>query len=87
MFEFIPSILLKHELTFLIGSCKVFFFPPWKKRNMRKTLNLDLWAYRNTISPLKGLYYLAQRLLDRTLGSVDHPLPPSALGAISSLNW
>lgn len=26
MFELIPSVLLKHELAFLIGSCIVFYF-------------------------------------------------------------
>lgn len=64
MFEFIQSVFLKHELTFPIGSCKVFSFS-WKKTNI-KTLNPDLWTCRTNISPLKW-----QRLLDRILGNVN----------------
>lgn len=88
MFEFIQSVFLKHELTFLIQSCKVFSISFLsREKNKRKAINPDLWAPRTNISPSKGLSYLRQRLLDRRLESVKYPLPPSDPGAISSLNW
>jgi len=82
MFEFIQSVFLKHELTFLIGSYKVFFFFFYLKGNKykRKALNPDLWTYRTNISPLKDFNISDKGCWTECWRMLTLPSPPSDPG-------
>lgn len=82
MFEFIQSIFLKHELTFLTGSCKVFFFH-WKQRNIKGKHLTQTFGLIEIIYPLwKDFNISSKGCWTECWGMLTVPSLPLLLGPL-----